>query len=419
MAIDSVETLLAVLRRTQLLTPEQVQDVARELAPHYPDPYELGQYLVEIDWLTAYQLQLLFAGRWDELTIAHYQILAQLGEGGISEVYKAWDTGKGREVALKVMRTLLVERPDAERQFQRELEAVTRLSHPNVIKTYDAGQAGAAHYLAMEYVEGMDLDKFVRKVGPLPLDMACDYIRQAAQGLQHAHQLGLVHRDVKPANLFLLHPPLPAEPGAQPRRTPDPVVKIIDWGLARLKPADGASAVAVADQEAEKGALIGTADYIAPEQARDASLVDIRADVYSLGCTLYYLLTGQPPFPGASLMQKILQHQEAEPPAVQALRPDVPEEVGAIVQKMLAKKAEDRYQIPLLVVAPLRRFCTTVASANGSLLRPAGNGVAGLRPSSAPTLLTARPGTSPNLKRPASASTLPRPGTNGTTPRSP
>jgi serine/threonine-protein kinase len=419
MAIDSVDTLLAVLRRTQLLTPEQVKDVARELQPHYKDPYDLGQYLVEIDWLTTYQLQLLFAGRWDELTIGPFQVLAQLGEGGISEVYKAWDTVKGREVALKVMRPQLADRPDAERQFQRELQAVTRLSHPNVIKTFDAGQAGAVHFLAMEYVEGMDLDKFVRKVGPLPLDMACDYIRQAAQGLQHAHQLGLVHRDVKPANLFLLYPPLPPEPDAPPRRAPDPVVKVIDWGLARLKPPEGASAVTVADAEAEKGALIGTADYIAPEQARDASVVDIRADVYSLGCTLYYLLTGQPPFPGASLMQKILQHQEAEPPAVQALRPDVPEEVGAIVEKMLAKKAEDRYQIPLLVVAPLRRFCTAVASANGSLLRPAGNGVAGQRPASAPTLLTARPGTSPNLKRPASASSLPRPGSNGATPHRP
>ncbi len=417
MAIDSVETLLAVLRRTQLLTPEQVKDIARELQPHYSDPYDLGQYLVEIDWLTPFQLQLLFAGRWDELTIGSYQILAQLGEGGISEVYKAWDTIKGREVALKVMRTQLAQRPDAERQFQRELEAVTRLSHPNVIKTYDAGLAGSVHYLAMEYVEGMDLDKFVRKVGPLPLEMACDYVRQAAQGLQHGHQLGLVHRDVKPANLFLLYPPLPPEPGAPPRRAPDPVVKIIDWGLARLKPAEGQSAVTVGDLEAEKGALIGTADYIAPEQARDASLVDIRADIYSLGCTLYYLLTGQPPFPGASLMQKILQHQEAEPPAVQALRPDVPGEVGEIVQKMLAKKPEDRYQIPLLVVAPLRRFCTAVASANGSLLRPAGNGVIGGRPSSAPTLVTTRPGTSPNLNRPSSASTLPRPGSNGTTPR--
>src|SRR5579872_7422641 len=122
MAIDSVETLLAVLRRTQLLTPEQVKDVARELAPHYQDPYDLGQYLIEIDWLTAYQLQLLFAGRWDELTIGPYQILAQLGEGGISEVYKAWDTVKGREVALKVMRPQLADSPDAGRQFQRELQ---------------------------------------------------------------------------------------------------------------------------------------------------------------------------------------------------------------------------------------------------------------------------------------------------------
>src|SRR5215469_18644143 len=187
MAIDSVETLLAVLRRTQLLTPEQVQDIARELQPHYADPYDLGQYLVEIDWLTPFQLKLLFGGHWDELTIGPYQILAQLGEGGISEVYKAWDTVKGREVALKVMRTQLAQRPDADRQFQHELEAVTRLSHPNVIKTYDAGAAGAVHFLAMEHVEGMDLDKFVRKIGPLPLEMACDYVRQAAQGLQHAH----------------------------------------------------------------------------------------------------------------------------------------------------------------------------------------------------------------------------------------
>src|SRR5947209_9294052 len=249
MPLDSVDNLLAVLRRTQLLAPEQVDEVARELVPHYADPEALGEYLVSVDWLTTYQLQMLLAEQWDELTVGPYQVLDRLGEGGVSEVFKAWDTVRGRVVALKVLRQHLVSRPDAVRQFQRELQAITRLSHPNIIKTYDADQVGTVHYLAMECVEGMDLDKFVRRVGPLPLDQACDYIRQVAQGLQHAHQLGLVHRDIKPANLFLIHPPLP---GATPpgRRPPDPILKILDWGLARLQPGPGEAEATGADLDA-------------------------------------------------------------------------------------------------------------------------------------------------------------------------
>jgi serine/threonine-protein kinase len=380
MSIDSVDTLLAVLRRTQILTPEQADEVAQELGPVYSDPVQLGEYLVEIDWLTAYQFQLLLAGQWDQLTVGPYQILDRLGEGGVSEVFKAWDTLRGRVVALKVLRQHLASQSSMIRQFQRELQAVTRLSHPNIIKTYDAHQVGNLHYFAMEFVEGMDLAKFVHQVGPLPVDQAAEYARQVAQGLQHAHQLRLVHRDIKPANLFLLYPPLPAPAGAPPRRGPDPLVKIIDWGLARcLKedaeakaageeaPADGRP-----DLDAEKGHLIGTADYIAPEQARDPTLVDTRADIYSLGCTLYLLLTGQPPFPGTSLMQKLLQHQEADPPAVRVLRPDVPPELEQIVHKMLAKRPEDRFQIPLLVVSPLRKFCPggLRVGLSGALRRP-------------------------------------------------
>jgi serine/threonine-protein kinase len=409
MSINSVETLLAALRRVQLLTPEQVDQVARELGPHYRDPQALGEYLVEIDWLTGYQLQLLFAGRWDELTVGPYQMLDRLGEGGVSEVFKAWDTVRGRVVALKVLRQHLVGRSDAVRQFQRELQAITRLSHPNIIKTYDANQVGTVHYFAMECVEGVDLDKFVQRVGPLPVDQACDYIRQVAQGLQHAHQLGLVHRDIKPANLFLINPPLP---GATPpgRRPLDPVLKILDWGLARLQPALGEAEAAEADQDAEKGMLIGTADYIAPEQARDAGLVDIRADIYSLGCTFYYLLTGRPPFPGTSLMQKLLQHQEADPPSVRAVRPEVPEEVDAVIRKMLAKLPEDRYQIPLLVVTPLRRFYSVLAGANGSGVRPALSINLPTRPGSSLNL-PADPATAINLSPagPATAINLPRP----------
>jgi serine/threonine protein kinase len=408
MSIDSIDTLLEILRRLQLLGPEQIAQIERELLPHYSDPVELGQYLVEIDWLTAYQLHLLLSGRWDDLAVGPYQILERLGEGGHSHVLKAWDTLRGRVVALKVLRQHLDGHSDLVRQFQAELQAVTRLSHPNIIKTYDAQQDGAISYLAMELVEGMDLERFVREVGPLAVDQACDYIRQAAQGLQHAHQMGLVHRDVKPANLFLLHPPLPPPPGHPARRGGEPVVKVIDWGLARCATEQNPTAGAVPSStglDVEKGQLIGTADYIAPEQAHDPTLVDIRADIYSLGCTLYYLLAGQPPFHGCSLMQKLLQHQEAEPPSLQHLRPDVPPELEGLIQRMMAKKPEDRFPIPLMVVTPLRRFTATLGRGNGA---PNGNG----RPGSAAVLgRNGAPGTALNLPRPATQSNLQRPGT--------
>ncbi|HKB40836.1 MAG TPA: serine/threonine-protein kinase, partial [Gemmataceae bacterium] len=293
--------------------------------------------------------------------------------GGVSEVYKSWDIRKNRPVALKVLRPDLRSEPDAVRQFERELQAVTRLSHPNIVRTFDANRIGNTHYFAMEFVEGTDLGKVVQLSGPLPVGEACDYIRQVASGLQYAHTMGLVHRDIKPANLFLITPPgydKPA-PGVAWKRPADPVIKILDWGLARLQvPGEAPDVVSTGS---EKGMLIGTADYIAPEQASDPHLVDIRADIYSLGCTFYYLLTGQPPFPGSSLMQKILQHQQAEPPPIRSVRPDVPEELATILQKMVAKQPETRYQIPLAVSVPLRRFCQTgtVSSANGTTSRPA------------------------------------------------
>jgi serine/threonine protein kinase len=404
MTLDTPDTLLALLRRVELLAPDQVDEIARELVPHYPDPVSLGEYLVRIEWLTPYQLQLLLAGQWTELTIGPYQILDRLGEGGLSEVFKAWDTLRGRVVALKVLRQDLTANPDAVRQFQREVKAITRLSHPNVIKTHEAGQHGRVHYFTMEYVEGMDLERFVSQVGPLSVDVACDFARQAATGLQHAHQAGLVHRDVKPANLFLLNPPLP---GLTAARKAEPVVKIIDWGLARcLRDPSDPNAGAMDDTEEQKGALIGTADYVAPEQARNPTLVDVRADVYSLGCSLYFLLTAQVPFPAPSLMQKLLMHQDKEPPSVRAVRSDVPEELDAIVRKMLAKNPADRYQIPLMAVTPLRRFCRTE-------LRPSSNGVS-YRPGSSNNLPhPAAPGTAINLPRPATQGFLNRPGQNG------
>src|SRR6516162_5705021 len=238
MSIDSVATLLNVLRRVQIYTPGQIDEIARELTPHYDDPRELVDYLVQMEWLTPYQREALFEGHWDALTIGQYQLLERLGEGGVSEVFKAWDTRRGCIAALKVLRQHLTSSTDAVREFQRELRSVTHLSHPNVIKTFDADQVGSMHYFAMEYVEGTDLERYVQKVGPLPLEEACEYIRQVAQGLQHAHQMGLVHRDIKPANLFLTNPPPSpgsAAPPSLPGRKADPLIKILDWGLARLR----------------------------------------------------------------------------------------------------------------------------------------------------------------------------------------
>jgi serine/threonine-protein kinase len=402
MSIENVETLLHVIRRVGLLTAPQIEQVTQELVPLYDDPLALGQYLVEIDWLTSFQLHLLFEGHWNELRVGPYFVMDRLGEGGVSEVFKAWDTERGRLVALKVLRQHLASQSDAVRQFKQELQAVTRLKHPNVINTFDADQIGSLHYFAMEFVEGTDLDRYVRRHGSLEVEEACDYVRQVSQGLQHAHQSGLVHRDIKPANLFLINPPLDMNPlaaaaGPSGRRGPDPVVKILDWGLARLQPQPGEHPDTTnVDLDAEKGELIGTADYIAPEQSQDASLVDIRADIYSLGCTFYFLLTGQPVFPGNSLMQKILQHQQSPPPPVRQLRPEVPEEIDNLILKMLAKRPEDRIQIPLLVAVPLRRF---IPGASGSCLglRPIGAGANGsaLKPASRtniPSLSNLNPG---------------------------
>jgi serine/threonine-protein kinase len=362
MPIDSVETLLTILRRAQLLTPEEVEEVARTLGPRFDDPHALAEYLRQVEWLTAYQVQRVFADAWEELSVGPYVILDRLGAGGVGEVFKAWDTVKGRFVALKVL-DHLSRRDDAVTPFHHELQAVLRLAHANVIKIFDAGRVGPLAYVAMECVDGLDLDRYIRQVGPLPVEQACDYARQAALGLQHAHQLGLVHRDVKPANLFLINPPPAATAGGgPPRRGPDPVVKVLDWGLARLRPEEGEAVDASGPgREAEKGDLLGTADYLAPEQARDPGLVDIRADVYSLGCALFFLLTGQPPFPGPSLMQKLLQHQEAERPRVQDVRADVPADLAAVVERMMARRPEERYPIPLLAAAALRRFCPGAA----------------------------------------------------------
>lgn len=375
MAIDTVAAFIDELREKKLLPPDPLDELNRVLRQRFSDVRTLAKYLVQRGWLTVYQVNQILVGRALELVYGPYLIRDRLGEGGVSQVYKAWHTTKNCIVALKVIREELLSNSEAFARFQREMHAVARLSHPNIVSSIDSDLVGQTNYFAMEYVEGTDLGKLVQLSGPLKIPIACDYIHQAALGLQHAHEHGLVHRDIKPANLFLtgatIPPgpsPLPLSPGG---RAPGEggsrsghvhtvsgkgVIKILDMGLARLREASGSG-----DQNVvaltQEGTMMGTPDYLAPEQARNAKTADIRSDIYSLGCTFYFLITANPPFPGNSVMQKLFQHQKEEAKPIETVRTNVPPGLSPILKKMMAKAPADRYQTPGEVAQALEPFC--------------------------------------------------------------
>lgn len=275
-------------------------------------------------------------------TLADFEILGELGRGGMGIVYKARWRREERIVALKVIRQDRLQHPDAVRRFRREAQAAARLRHPNIVQVFDSDHSGDTHYLVMEYVDGVTLERLVEAGGPLPLPLACDTMRQAALGLQHAHDQALVHRDIKPANLMIT----PAKAGADGVPA-DGIVKILDMGVARVLQLAGAPNPGESFSTlTQGGTVIGTADYIAPEQLEDPHKADIRADLYSLGCTFYFVLTGQVPFPGGSLVSKLDKQRWQVPTSVDELRVDVPAAVAAVIRKLLAKKPADRYRTP-------------------------------------------------------------------------
>jgi predicted Ser/Thr protein kinase len=265
-----------------------------------------------------------------------FRILRELGRGGMGVVYQARQTALNREVVIKVVSKSLLDHPDALERFRREAQAAASLSHPNIVTAYDAEQAGDLHLLVMEFVRGQSLAEVLQKKGSLPVAHACHYVRQAALGLQHAHERGMVHRDIKPQNLMV---------------TPRGQVKILDFGLAKMAVERGAGKGLTAS-----GAYMGTPEYSAPEQARDARTADIRADLYSLGCTLYCLLAGHPPFQEETVFLTLMAHQEKEPTPLPQLRPDVPTKLWAVVARLLAKDPGQRYQQPIEVARALAPF---------------------------------------------------------------
>lgn len=258
-------------------------------------------------------------------------------------VYLARNRLLDRREVLKVLNRHMADSPGMVERFLREVRSAARLSHPNVVTAYSALQVDGLLVFAMEYVEGEDLARLVRELGPLPISHACDCAYQAANGLQHAFEQGMVHRDVKPHNLIATR--VPTQEGGKV------VVKVLDFGLAKMSHGEARD-----NSLTDSGQMLGTPHYIAPEQALDAQTADIRADIYSLGCTLYFLLTGGPPYPQGSTLQILQAHRSAPIPSVRAIRPDVPEALDAIIRRMMAKDPADRPQTPAEVSASLAPF---------------------------------------------------------------
>jgi serine/threonine protein kinase len=337
----TTDQFVDALRKSNLLDEKRLEAFLQASSPNVPTtPREMAQQLVRQGLVTHFQASQLLVGKWKGFMLAggKYKLLEKLGAGGMGQVVLCEHVRMKRLVALKVLPTdKLRDDQSALERFDREARASAALDHPNIVRAHDidTDPNTKLHFLVMEYVDGSSLQDVIKKHGPLDLDRACHYIAEAAEGLQHAHEAGWVHRDIKPGNLLL-------------ERTG--TVKILDMGLARLFADDSDNLT----QKFEKNAVLGTADYLAPEQATNSSDVDIRADIYSLGATFYFLLAGKPPFEDGTVTQKLIWHQTRPPKSIREERVDVPKEIEAIINKMMAKKPMHRYQEPAAIVQALR-----------------------------------------------------------------
>ena len=335
----SLDPFLLALRSSGLMPSDLLDQVLEWSRVPNADPKLIAKQIVQKGWLSHFQVKMIWNHRGAELLLGQYVLVDKLGEGGMGEVYRARHRRMGRDVALKVIRKERLDNPEAVRRFQREIQAAAQLSHENVVMAYDADQQGDIHFFAMELVEGINLAKKVREGGGLSLQDACNYIRQSALGLQHALERGMVHRDVKPSNLIL---------------SKNGIIKVLDMGLARIQDAEGEAETRLT----QEGLVIGTPDFIAPEQARNSRNADIRSDIYSLGCTFYFLLCAESPFSGGTPTQKMLRHTTDPIPDITLKRPDVSPALRSILEKMMAKNPQDRYQTPAEIAQALQMILT-------------------------------------------------------------
>ncbi len=373
----SIARFLEHLRSTGCMSPSELTALETKLPAEarQKDAADLARDLVRDGKLTKFQAAALYQDKAAGLVLGNYLLLDKLGEGGMGQVFRARHRRMDRVVALKMLPKRALDASEKVERFQREVKAAAKLTHPNIVVAYDADEADGTHFLVMECVEGSDLSSLVKKQGPLPVAATLDFIRQAARGLQHAHSQGITHRDIKPSNLLL---------------DKQGNVKILDMGLARVDDASplGSSGAVGQSDLTTAGSIMGTVDYMAPEQAMDSRKADARSDIYSLGCTLHYLLTGKSPYGGDTLMKRLTAHQQASIPLLSQTVPQAPAEIDAIFQKMLAKRVAARYQTMADVLAALDRITTS------------GNA----QPASAPRPVTAR--AIPNVAAPKSDSDI-------------
>ena len=336
----SLEQFVECVAASGLLSHDEIQSFRNEFpvdaAPK--DAETLAKALFKKGKLTEFQAQRLFQGKSQGLVLDDYIIQSQIGAGGMGLVYKAQHRRMKRVVALKVLPRAALSSEINVKRFYREVEAAARLTHPNIVTAFDAREAAGLHYLVMEYVEGEDLASLQKKRGALTVSESLDYVWQTAQGLTYAHEQGVVHRDIKPANLLL---------------DKQGTVKILDMGLARF---DASATTPDAEAEALTKAhqVMGTVDYMSPEQAANTKDADERSDIYALGCTLFRLLTNTPVYAGQTFVEKIVAHREHPIPSLCAICPSAPPELDTLFQRMVAKRTDDRYQSMLEVAADIK-----------------------------------------------------------------
>ncbi|REK18834.1 MAG: serine/threonine protein kinase [Planctomycetota bacterium] len=324
MAKLGVEQFVDLIKRSGLVDDERLNQALSGVDHSVKDSGIIASSLTKAGLLTEWQSEKLLQGRHKGFYLGKYKLLNHIGTGGMGAVYLAEHQVMRHRVAIKLLPNHLAAQQSYLERFHQEARAAAALTHPNIIRAFDVDQHESYHYLVMEYVDGTDLQAVVSRSGPMPFETAANYTRQAAEGLAYAHRMGLIHRDIKPANLLV---------------DKEGTVKILDMGLARFSDESQGSLTMAYDQK-----MIGTVDYLAPEQALDSHKVDARADIYSLGCTFYFLLTGDAPFPQGTIPQRLMRHQSADPTDIREFRPDVPEALVSICRKMMAKSVDTRYQ---------------------------------------------------------------------------
>jgi eukaryotic-like serine/threonine-protein kinase len=341
MSTITADKLIELVRKSQLSDESTIDAALEKIRQEHngelpSDPVELAKCLERLKIITRWHSEKLMLGKYKGFFLGKYKLLGHIGSGGMSSVYLAEHIRMRDLRAIKVLPQSKLGKSSYLARFQQEAKAIATLNHPNIVRAFDIDNQGDTHYIVMEYVDGDDLQAIIKKKGPLSFEKAAYYSAQIARGLYHAHEAGLIHRDVKPANVLIRK---------------DGAVKLLDLGLALFSDESQASLTIEHNDK-----VLGTADYLAPEQALNSHTVDLRADLYGLGCTLYFLLTGHPPFPEGSIAQRIAKHQKEMPKEIRKIRPECPGELEGICWKLLQKDPKYRYASALQTAEALEAW---------------------------------------------------------------